>query len=811
MNAQDLAGLSDEKLNFIVQNGDESGQLVPLARQVLSERTKVQTIAPTGERAAKLKKDIADSQSPLPGGQWAQPIDAALRYAGIIGGEGNESTLGAIAHQANAGAASILSNVPGLMQGAEAIGDLSDALVPGQDKRYNVFPRSGGTNQLINTAPSPLLAHAAGITPWAAPANAAGMVPEVARAVTAPVQKVAQAMPVANRLPGTVLPSVATQVGLNTAINSAATAGKVAAGQPADFVEDVVKPSLAPESLLPAAAVGSFPAPRGSGSGDAELVASIRRRNGGQIPAELKQPMSTFDSKATEQRRSFADKFAQARQAAGDAWKARQAKQTDINKSSIDEAKKSADEAIATAAAEQELPARELYTQEKEAWSGKAGQGGEYRKKLGELLAQGTRVEPDTRSLDKLFDKYKSTSEPVTETETKMVESPILDESGNKVSREEEIPIEGKDDGRPMSLGRAIGSLVSSVKSHLGKNPSLREYQNALAEADAAVETKKATPRAKQAFTEIAAALRADAYNKFPGFQDLSTSNKIQMERQETANQALFGKDDPRIGEGTSDANRFAGDTAPGEPVKVPMNATTKANRWLAGEGEDPSTAHTYKAFRGLGEGYQRILDTVQAVKDQARGYVRDVEGRAKATSSDLESRAQRSQRNIKATQTEKQRQLDDSLDRTREEMHAVDKSKFPSLLELAPSVGLLAGSQMYHGPHSLATLAMGTALGARKLAPYVRAQAAYHTPDALRLDPQFARSNVLPAVSGPLAFEGSNPFDIGTSEQTAPVNSYLRRREEEKSKALEELVTKLVKAGKSEEEARRAAEAAFQ
>ena len=839
MTADDLKGLSDQKLQFILDHGDESGQLVPLARQALKERQGgIKSVPPTGERAAKLERDIAASQSPLPGGQWAQPVERALRYAGVIGGGDTESVPQSVLHQANAGAASMLSNVPGLMQGAEALGDLSDALVPGQDPRHNILPRSGGTRQLIASAPSPLLAETQGIAPWA-PAGKAGMAAEAAQSLTAPVQTVAKAMPGVQRIPGTVLPAVATQVGLNTALNSAATAGKVLGGQDADVVNDIVKPSLAPESLAQAAALGSLPtggAGRTKSQRQAETYAQVRKRGGGQIPSEIDRPaedvkrsaeagvaearaegdrqVDEFNQQATERKRTFADKAKEAMQAATDTWRIRREKLAAAGQADIAVAKKSDEDAIAQAGAEQEEPARRLYTDEREAWMGKGGKGGLYRAKLDEIKSKGVRVEePDTKSLDALAEKYKSTSEPLTEPQ--QVESTILDDRGNPIVSEQEVAPPGAEDGRPMSLGKAVAALVSSIKSHLGKNPSLHEYQNALHEADAMVETKKATPRAKQAFTEVAATLRNDADEKIPGFAELSAQNKEQMGRLETMDQALYGKDDPRIGEGSSGANRFAGETADGEPVKVPMASTTKASRWLAGEGEDPTTAHTYEAFRKLGKPYQRILDVIQSVKDQSRGHVADVTTDVEEQNADLEGRSLRSQRNIARSQQGRERVMTDELagqksqleERRQEsiddakirgrrmvdENAAVEAAKFPDLMKLVPSAALVAGGSAYHGRHSLPMVAAGLAHVAKLMAPYVRSRVAYYTPEALKVDPELMRTGMLPALSGPLAFEGSDPFAAMS-------------KADEKLGDLERTINNLIAAGVSPREARRVA-----
>lgn len=819
MTADDLKGLSDQKLQFILDHGDESGQLVPLARQALKERQGgIKSVPPTGERAAKLERDIAASQSPLPGGQWAQPVERALRYAGVIGGGDTESVPQSVLHQANAGTASMLSNVPGLMQGAEALGDLSDALVPGQDPRHNILPRSGGTRQLIASAPSPLLAETQGIAPWA-PAGKAGMAAEAAQSLTAPVQTVAKAMPGVQRLPGTVLPAVATQVGLNTALNSAATAGKVLGGQDADVVNDIVKPSLAPESLAQAAALGSLPtggAGRTKSQRQAETYAQVRKRGGGQIPSEIDRPaedvkrsaeagvaearaegdrqVDEFNQQATERKRTFADKAKEAMQAATDTWRIRREKLAAAGQDDIAVAKKSDEDAIAQAGAEQEEPARRLYTDEREAWMGKGGKGGIYRAKLDEIMASSERGESGTiaDTLRQTAAKYQPTSEP---------------EAGSDVQASPE--------SRTLSLGKGVNALVESVIGHLGENPSLREYQNALREVDVAAERHKGEPSARQAFTEVAAKLRQDAYRQFPKFAELAGQNREQMGRLETVDQALYGKEDPRIGEGSSGANRFAGETADGEPVKVPMASTTKASRWLAGEGEDPTTAHTYEAFRKLGKPYQRILDVIQSVKDQARGHVADVTTDVEAQNADLEGRALRSQRNIARSQQGRERAMTDELagqksqleERRQEsiddakirgrrmvdENAAVEAAKFPDLMKLVPSAALVAGGSAYHGRHSLPMVAAGLAHGAKLMAPYVRSRVAYYTPEALKVDPELMRTGMLPALSGPLAFEGSDPFAAMS-------------KADEKLEDLERTIKNLIAAGVSPREARRVA-----
>jgi hypothetical protein len=870
------------KLQKVHELADPNDPDMPLVLRAINELgNPVRTIAPTGERAEKLKRDIEASQSPLPGGQWAQPVEAVTRYIGLTGGDGSESAPASALHQANATSAAVLGNIPMFTQGMEAIGEQSDRFFPGQNPKYNVFPRPGGTRQLIQSAPSPLLAEATGVLPYAAAGAAKkaiidpvtevagkalmGSAPGLensiaagAEALVAPIQGVAKAMPLASKLPGTVLPAIATQVGLNAAMNSVNAAGKLASGkigggQAPSVMGDLVAPSLDPESLGQAALFGSIPAPRGVARTKsqklADTYADVMDRNGGQIPAELDgmrgdagiaELKGKLDTAATEQKRSFADKFLDARQQASDAWNARKQAQADSNRdnitstqqqasdawnarkqaqadsnrSSIADAKKSADEAVASTAASQEEPARKLYTAAKEDWLGKGGKGGNYQKGLDTILSEGARVEPDTKSLDQLAKQYESTSEPAFD-------------PGSKSPKDEQVT----KGGRAMSIGRAVAGLVSDIKAHLGSNPSLREYQNAIGEAAGAVEKSKATPRAKQAFTEVVSALRADAYSKFPNFGELSTRNQAVMSDLETFDQSMYGNTDARIGKGLSDAKR--GEVGPDEggATKVPMSDITRASKWLAGEGQDPATAHTYESFRKLGGEYSLILDTIKAVRDHANGYVSNVEGKANAASTDLEDRstrsmrniksvqtekanaastdledrARRSERNIRSVQTDKQRDLNDTLaeDKAKlvNEKTAVEASRFPSLGKVAiPAIELAAASH-YHGPYAATATAGALAHAAYTMAPYVRGQVAYRTPNSLRVDPELLRTTMLPAISGPLAFEKDDPF-----KKASPLDrgkAFYEGVPIEKYGSYVALVDQLVQSGKTEEQAK--------
>jgi hypothetical protein len=864
------------KLQKVHELADPNDPDMPLVLRAINEfGNPVRTIAPTGERAEKLKRDIEASQSPLPGGQWAQPVEAVTRYIGLTGGDGSESAPASALHQANATSAAVLGNIPGFTQGMEAVGDASEALWPRQNPKYNVFPRSGETRKLIQSAPSPLLAEATGVAPYAATGGAKALIDPVAEvtgkalmgsapglrgsiaagaeALAAPVQNMVKGMPLAGKLPGTVLPAVATQVGLNAAMNSVNAGGKLAAQEPTSVMGDLVAPSLDPESLGQAALFGSIPAPRGVARTKsqklADTYADVMDRNGGQIPAELDgmrgdagiaELKGKLDTAATEQKRSFADKFLDARQQASDAWNARKQAQADSNRDNITstqqqasdawnarkqaqadsnrdniaDAKKSADEAVASAAASQEEPARKLYTAAKEDWLGKGGKGGNYQNGLDTILSEGARVEPDTKSLDQLAKQYESTSEPAFD-------------PGSKSPKDEQVT----KGGRAMSIGRAVAGLVSDIKAHLGSNPSLREYQNAIGEAAGAVEKSKATPRAKQAFTEVVSALRADAYSKFPNFGELSTRNQAVMSDLETFDQSMYGNTDARIGKGLSDAKR--GEVGPDEggATKVPMSDITRASKWLAGEGQDPATAHTYESFRKLGGEYSRILDTIKAVRDHANGYVSNVEGKANAASTDLEDRstrsmrniksvqtekanaastdledrARRSERNIRSVQTDKQRDLTDTLasekDKLVNEKTAVEASRFPSLGKVAiPAIELAAASH-YHGPYAATATAGALAHAAYTMAPYVRGQVAYRTPNSLRVDPELLRTTMLPAISGPLAFEKDDPF-----KKASPLDrgkAFYEGVPIEKYGSYVALVDQLVQSGKTEEQAK--------
>ena len=60
MDASDLAGISDQKLQFIVDHGDPSGQLYPLAQKVLASRVKPSVAMPLRqEQQANIDRQLA--------------------------------------------------------------------------------------------------------------------------------------------------------------------------------------------------------------------------------------------------------------------------------------------------------------------------------------------------------------------------------------------------------------------------------------------------------------------------------------------------------------------------------------------------------------------------------------------------------------------------------------------------------------------------------------------------------------------------------------------------------------------------------
>jgi hypothetical protein len=86
-------------------------------------------------------------------------------------------------------------------------------------------------------------------------------------------------------------------------------------------------------------------------------------------------------------------------------------------------------------------------------------------------------------------------------------------------------------------------------------------------------------------------------------------------------------------------------------------------------------------------------------------------------------------------------------------------------------------------------------------MAPYVRGQVAYRTPNSLRVDPELLRTTMLPAISGPLAFEKDDPF-----KKASPLDrgkAFYEGVPIEKYGSYVALVDQLVQSGKTEEQAK--------
>jgi hypothetical protein len=201
VDASDLSGVSDQKLQFIVEHGDPSGQLYPLAQKVLASRVKPSVAMPLRpEQQAHIDRELATTAQPLP-----------LPHHGVAQG---------IADAVNGLAGGVYSGVPGLAPALEAAGELSDTLVPGQDPRFNMLPRPGQIQQAMNESPQgPIVSSTLGAAvPLAGQTGLLGKTVQAGSAAAlAPAAKVYQNL--AGNAPG-MARTVAAGSGTGTAIGA---------------------------------------------------------------------------------------------------------------------------------------------------------------------------------------------------------------------------------------------------------------------------------------------------------------------------------------------------------------------------------------------------------------------------------------------------------------------------------------------------------------------------------------------------------------------------------------------------------------
>jgi hypothetical protein len=265
VNIKDLEGISNEKLQFIVDNGDPEGQLHPLAVQVLQARAGTGTPQDL-ERPAEQGVPAGIARPPgLPvqataAQLHADPKAAAERSMLPLPHHGVRQ----FAEDTTAGlAGGLYSGVPGLAAGLEAAGELGDAL--GTGGAHNIFPRPGQIRRAMDG--SPLGSVVSSVVGAAVPlVGQTGLLGKTAKVVSdaflAPAANIYQNL--AGEAPG-LTRTVVAGAGTGMAIGAGEAAirrapavakalGKVQSGQP---VTDQVPPvDIGNELLIPGALGG---------------------------------------------------------------------------------------------------------------------------------------------------------------------------------------------------------------------------------------------------------------------------------------------------------------------------------------------------------------------------------------------------------------------------------------------------------------------------------------------------------------------------------------------------------------------------
>ena len=537
LTAQDIA---DRFTEDRIRRARAAQGLTPGDHQLLDEALAIKNPPLTGERGAKLSQDVAKGTSPEPGGQWAQPVERfAKEYIpGAIGPDTGEGTASRVGHQLGATAVNAANTVLPLgMTNLANLGDLSDALFQGRPgiiprvahAASQMLPRSQPMNEYLGTAPSPLTAGVSGaavgmgmtapggpaegaVAPMPVPQTAGQAVREGVRMALAPIPRTNS--PVANI------------VGLNAALAIPEDVRRAGIEDRPDqgFIENslrtiggVAKESLNPVNVLPVAAAGLKVRPftETRGYQNAQRYGKLRREGGGTLPHQYTSESGEAAMRTHREEGNLG--IAQARAQAAADNEAAAAR----NKADIADAEAAGQRGVESAATAGERDFGTGHRAAETAWMGEKGKPGGYKNGLEGLRNEGTRVDPSDANdaMNATAEKYAATSAGEGQTGEVVV--------GEK---------------RYLSLGGAVRALTDNIKGYLGVNPSLSDYQNALREADTKAEQAKSSPSANQAFTEVAAKLRDDAYNKFPGFRELSEQHKATQTGLERQADIVYGQ-----------------------------------------------------------------------------------------------------------------------------------------------------------------------------------------------------------------------------------------------------------------------------
>lgn len=762
VSAQDIADqVSEDKIRAVLADKTTT----PEERAILKQALAIKNPPLTGQRKADLDKNISKGMFPEPGGQWAQGVESAVdKYApGAIGPETDESTLGKIGHQAGATLVNAANAVLPLgMTNLANIGDLSDALfrhggqgVVGRamNKLPDVLPRSRQVNEYLGTAPSPMLAGVSGAAlgmgatspttgtnpasmgrldrareamttanaPIVARGTAGQNIAEVGKAALAPIPRTNS--------------NLANVVIANSVMATANEAQRAGQENRDPSLGNIAKESLNPVNVIPGALAGAKMRPYTETQGykDAQRYARLRREGGGTVPRKYTEESG---QPAIDRMRAEGDAaIAEARLASAaerDAVLAR-------NKADISEAEAVGQRGVESAAVQAE---REFGTGHRNAerwWMGEDGKPGEYQRRLKELRDRGDRVDPSgvNAEMERTAQRYAASSDPV-DTIADGDEIILRSPSG------EPLAVRSKDGGeRFLQLGASVKGAVDSVKRFLGVNPSLSDYQNALRELDTMADRHKSSPSAKQAFTELAAKLRDDAYAKFPGFKELSEQHKAFQSKQERQAGIVYAKDEAAIGDGTRE-----GSAAP----LLPITREERGVKRLMALDTDAKMAENAEELASLSDFGRRAVQAVRSAKKEAADYAAGVR-----------SKAERNAKRAEETGAEAVEAAKSAKDEQVENQKAVDRARFPGIGKLVAPTALTAAGFSGSSHLMIPMAAAGAYKLGSALSPYVRARVAYLLGEPT-MDPR-SMAGALPALSGPLALGN---LDVLTPAESA-------------------------------------------
>lgn len=560
MNARDLSGLSDEKLKFVIDNGDPNGQLYSLAKQALQSRSRpdMPVLATAKELKSDLSGTIARTQLPEPHHGVAQGLSDAA--GGLMGGA--------------------LSSVPGVAPALEAVGDLSDALVPGQNPAHNVFPRPGQIHAAMEQSPQgaqlsqvagasiPMLGQAgmlgaamrSGSDAALAPAtsiyrNLAGQTPGMTRTVAAGAgtgAALGAGEAAIRRVPGAVA----------SASNAISPGGHVPASFTPPTLEELAVPAALGAGMSIAPGIASWATNPRTAMGDMATRFARDRASG----AHQQEPLASLmeGQSGIDQAKVLADEAYQDRMPALEAPVRAQERRAKASLGAdLQEGKGQAERAKGQigAEAEQQIQAG--------LQSGRAAASRDLVSTLDSHEQAGTKVSPDAQFADETGALKSSFYERIREivgrysrqdTEgsraagTKV--SPLADASGR--------PIEVKTQGPPGSgeehtpLGQRLADIESGIRGYLKDGGTVRDWRNVLTYLKTMAES--GTPEKSFPYKEFVGAVREHLGDSVPEIAQANARYTSKVGGLERVKGSVYG--DPDLHDlGTS--------TAPG-PLDVP-------------------------------------------------------------------------------------------------------------------------------------------------------------------------------------------------------------------------------------------------